>query len=189
MHFQWPSNSKANYRSKCQKWSRLPVAYWNFITLLVTGSQYISLSFRKSPDWSRLSIRITPAKPRELMHSSPQTTVSYSTYHSVPKYNSDLHDVIIAMKCLVHTALISREPVSPRLSKTRFRNTSFNVTTITVYAPTPRVELNSKGGLYSQLHCSVNRIPRCLKLRISGYWNAHRGQTDQHVLEEFVLNE
>lgn len=65
-------------------------------------------------------------------------------YHSGSEHHSGLYDITIAMNVQPQSALNYSEPVSPRHTRSRVRNTPFKVTVPVVYAPTLQAEPTAK---------------------------------------------
>lgn len=74
--------------------------------------------------------------------------------------NLELHRVAKSMNSQSHSALIPREPVSPRFAPERLRTTLFDATVTTIYAFTPQAEPNIKDAFNTQLQHLVSRILR-----------------------------
>lgn len=75
---------------------------------------------------------------------------------------------------------------------TRFRSGPFNVTIITVYAPTPQTQPNVKNAFYNEPRGLVNRIPRRDILLNARDWGAGTAPSDEfthHIPGRFGFGE
>ncbi|CAF4049065.1 unnamed protein product [Rotaria sp. Silwood2] len=72
-------------------------------------------------------------------------------------------------------ALMSYNPINPRLITARFKATPFNITIINVYAPTSDATENDIEAFYSNLEDAIGKTPKKDILILTGDWNAKVG--------------
>ncbi|MES9976207.1 MAG: reverse transcriptase domain-containing protein [Candidatus Thiodiazotropha sp.] len=158
------------------------VACWNVRTLLDNGAQCITTRSLRDygVDIACLSeVRIPDAGSRSI--KVPGTESIYWLYHSGPTDNSGLHGVALALSTRAHNALIAWEPVSPRIISARFKGKPFNITVISVYAPTLSADNSVKEEYYEALQQVVSGVPNRDILIIAGDWNARTGPPDDNT--------
>ena len=125
------------------------------------------------------------------MHPDPWFRF-YWLYHSGPLNGSGQHGVGFALSPKANSALLSWQPVSPRLAIARFKGHPFNISVVAVYAPTLAADPCDKDEFYGQLQAAVNEVSRQDVLIVAGDWNARTGPGDnntRHVLGKFGLGE
>ena len=95
-----------------------------------------------------------------------------------------MHGVALLMKPEANRALLSWEPVSPRIITARFNSKGRKVTILQCYAPTNTSLLKSKEEFYEQIQATMDKIPmRDLKI-FMGDLNAKVGpdNTDKELI-------
>ena len=122
----------------------------------------------------------------------PGVPVNYFLYYSGPQDNSGQYGVAFALSPKAHKSLLSWNPISPRIALARFKGHPFNLTVVSVYAPTLPSDTSVKDEFYCQLQDVVNEVSKRDILIIAGDWNARTGQADdttRHILGKFGLGQ
>lgn len=107
-----------------------------------------------------LSFRSTPTQLRQSIYSSVSDGASCWMYHCRTQNSSRFHAVTIAMNSRSHSALISGDPVSPRLPAVRLRSTSLNVVVIAIDGHTLHAQSIVEDVFCDELQSLINRIPK-----------------------------
>ena len=171
----------------------LHVGCWNVRTMLDVGCQAITMRslFEYRVDVACLSeVRLPGHGIRQI--KVPGIDSSYWLYHSGYDDALGQHGVAITLSSNAHKALMSWTPVSPRIALARLRGRPFNITIVSVYAPTLAADNSTKDDFYEQLQDAVNNVPRNDILVVAGDWNARTGPADNstgHILGRFGLGE
>lgn len=97
-----------------------------------------------------------------------RTGESFWIYCNGPEGNIGLRDVVLSMKNLAHSFLISWERITPRLAMTRFGSTSFIVANTAFYTPILQSGMTVKGSIQNDLQGLADGIPRYDHLLILG---------------------
>ena len=84
-------------------------------------------------------------------------TIIYSGHE---EEHPHLHGVALLLTPEAAQALLSWEPVSPRLLTARFNSKGRKVTVIQCYAPTNAAETEEKEAFYEQLQAVMDKLPR-----------------------------
>ena len=108
-------------------------------------------------------------------------TIFYSGYEEGQPH---MHGVALLMSPEATRALLSWEPVSPRIITARFNSRGRKVTILQCYAPTNTSSLESKEEFYEQIQATMDKIPkRDLKI-LMGDLNAKVGSdnTDKELI-------
>ena len=169
------------------------IGCWNVRTLLDVGSQVLTLRtlFNYKMDITCLSeVRLSGSGSKPIKIPGESTT--YWLYHSGPENNTGQHGVAFALSSKANGALLSWNPVSSRIALARFKGRPFNLTVVSVYAPTLPSDTSVKDEFYQQLQSVIDEVPRNDVLVIAGDWNARVGPADdatRHILGKFGLGQ
>ena len=95
-----------------------------------------------------------------------------------------MHGVALLMTPEATRALLSWEPVSPRIITARFNSRGRKVTILQCYAPTNTSSLESKEEFYEQIQATMDKIPKRDLQILMGDLNANVGSdnTDKEVI-------
>ena len=121
------------------------VGCWNVTTLLDPGVQSLTMRTLHSyrVDISCLSEVRIRGNGCECI-KIPDVDEYYWLYYSGPGDNSGIGGVGIALSATAHKSIMSWEPISSRLAVIRLAGKPYNVSIISVYAPTLPAEASSR---------------------------------------------
>ena len=182
-----------NFKAGINIKKSLFIGCWNVRTLMDIGSQTLTLRalYDYQVDITCLSeVRIPGSGSRSL--KIPGASANYWLYHSGPEDNSGQYGVAFALSPRAHKSLLSWNPISSRIALARFKGHPFNLTVVSVYAPTLPSDTSIKDEFYCQLQDVVNEVSKRDILIIAGDWNARTGQADdytRHILGKFGLGQ
>ena len=97
-------------------------------------------------------------------------------YSGQEEDQSHMFGVALLMSPEAMRALVSWEPVSPRILMARYNSKGRKVTIIQCYAPTNTANANDKEEFYDQLQATINRVPKTDLKIVMGDINAKVGE-------------
>ena len=174
-----------------QRREELAIACWNVRTLLDIGSQSLTMRslHQHGVDIACLSeVRLPESGSRSI--KVPGANTNYFLYHSGPHDNSGLYGVAFALSKRAKSCLPEWDPVNSRLAYARFKGRLFNISIVSVYAPTLNADDEIKDEFYNDLQYIMNRIPHRDLIVVAGDWNARTGPCDhttRHLMGRYGL--